>query len=118
VGVSPTPTLAGRRPDSRRDGGATKRAQRFCALTKIGGAAPYGEATLHSPCRCPPAITGSRSREGKARLCSTVCAAGPTSIRFGPQTLQDGEAEIIAARLREILRGSAGRITDTTTPGS
>jgi L-seryl-tRNA(Ser) seleniumtransferase len=37
---------------------------------------------------------------------SILAGASPTSIRFGPQTLQDGEAEIIAARLREILRGT------------
>ncbi|MFH1566976.1 MAG: aminotransferase class V-fold PLP-dependent enzyme [Gemmatimonadota bacterium] len=34
-----------------------------------------------------------------------VWASGSdTSVRFGPQTLQDGEAELIAARLGEILR--------------
>jgi hypothetical protein len=34
---------------------------------------------------------------------SILSSGGEESIRFGPQTLQDGEAEIIAQRLQAIL---------------
>ncbi|HEV8573508.1 MAG TPA: aminotransferase class V-fold PLP-dependent enzyme [Dehalococcoidia bacterium] len=39
---------------------------------------------------------------------SILAAAADNSLRFGPQTLQEGEAEIIAARLRTILGGVSG----------
>jgi hypothetical protein len=36
---------------------------------------------------------------------SILAAGGGSSLTVGPQTLQEGEAEIIAERLRQILAG-------------
>lgn len=97
--------------------------ERYC---RVIGAAVEGlegiTAAYHPPLsqRFPPAapVVDLEIEEGGPLTCrglakaleagrpSIVASGSEARVRFYPHTLKDGEAEIIAARLREILTGS------------
>ena len=65
-------------------------------------ASPLVRLRFSEDCRLDAAAMGRALEEGDP---SILAEASTTTLTIGPTTLQDGEAEVIAARLREILKG-------------